>query len=140
MGFRHCCRPGFPENVEKRLQDLLDGKTIFDVTGSDKKNAKNVLEGFVQNADWTFEPAAFDDVWHAVFKIAKKLGCTEHIRDAKYFWTEAFLLDEAWDVDPPEEADKDHPIYGEEYDNSWISAALGDARLFALGYGYSAFA
>jgi hypothetical protein len=45
-------------------------------------------------------------------------------------------LFQAWDVHPKEEADKDDG----DYNNSWISSSLGDARLYALGYGYSAFA
>ena len=133
--------PYSSENVESRLQDLLDGKTVFGVPGRSKEgNANYLLEGFVQNTDWTFKPSAFDDIWHAVFKIAKKLGCTESVRDATYFWTETYLLNEAWDVHPKEEADKDDDVYGGDYDNSWISASLGDARLYALGYGYSSFA
>ncbi|PPQ70943.1 hypothetical protein CVT25_013292 [Psilocybe cyanescens] len=132
--------PYSSENVESRLQDLLDGKTVLGATGFDKKNAKNILEGFVQNVNWSFKPSVFDDMWHAVFKIAKNLRCTERVRDATYLWTETYLLDEAWDACPSEEADKDHPVVDGEYDNSWIAASLGDARLFALGYGYSAFA
>ena len=46
-------------------------------------------------------------IWHAVFKISKKLGCTESVRDATYFWTETYLLNEAWGVHRNEEADKD---------------------------------
>ena len=133
--------PYSSENVESRLQDLLDGKTVLGVPGRSKEGkAKYLLEGFVQNTDWTFKPSAFDDIWHAVFKIAKKLDCTESVRDATYFWTETYLLNEAWDVHPKEEADKDDEVFGGDYDNSWISASLGDARLYALGYGYSAFA
>ena len=129
--------PYSSENVESRLQDLLDGKTVLGVPGRSKKGkAKFLLEGFVQNTDWTFKPSVFDDIWRAVFKIAKKLGCTESVRDATYFWTETYLLEAAWDVHPKEEADKD----GGDYDNSWIAASLGDARLYALDYGYSAFA
>ena len=131
--------PYSSENVESRLQDLLGGKTVLGVPGMSKGGkAKYVLEGFVQNTDWSFKPSAFDDIWHAVFKIAKKLGYTERVRDATYFWTEAYLWNEAWDVYPKEEADKDDD--DGDYDNSWISASLGDARLYALGYGYSAFA
>ena len=130
--------PYSSENVESRLRDLLDGKTVLGVPGRSKKwKAKFALEGFVQNTDWTFKPSAFDDVWHAVFKIAKKLCYTESVRDATYFWTETYLLNEAWDV---EDADKDAKDDDGDYDNSWISASLGDARLYALGYGYSAFA
>jgi len=133
--------PYSSENVESRLQALLDGKTVLGVPGRSKEGkAKYVLEGFVQITNWTFKPSAFDDIWHAVFKIAKKLGCTESVRDATYFWTETYLLNEAWDVHPKEEADKDDDVFGGDYDNSWITASLGDARLFALGYGYSAFA
>ena len=135
--------PYSSENVESRLQDLLDGKTVFGVPGRFKEEkAKYLLEGFVQNTDWTFKPSAFDDIWRAVFKIAKNLGFTERVRDATYFWTETYLLNEACDVDSEEEADKDDDIVGDDYDydNSWISASIGDARLFALGYGYSAFA
>ena len=40
---------------------------------------------------------------------------------------------------PKEEADKDDIVGDGDYDNIWISASLGDARLHALGYGYSAF-
>ena len=130
--------PYCSEKVESRLQELLDGKTVLGVPGISKEGkAKYALEGFVQNTDWTFKPSAFDDIWHAVFKIAKKLGFTERVRDATYFWTETYLWNEAWDVDPKEVADKDD---AGDYDNSWISASLGDARLYALGYGYSAFA
>ena len=130
--------PYSSENVESRLRDLLDGKTVLGVPGRSKKwKAKYALEGFVQNTDWTFKPSAFDDVWHAVFKFAKKLCYTESVRDATYFWTETYLLNEAWDV---EEADKDNKDDDSDYDDSWISASLGDARLYALGYGYSAFA
>ena len=130
--------PYSSDKVESRLQDLLNGKTVLGVPGISKGGkAKYALEGFVQNTDWTFKPSAFDDIWHAVFKIAKKLGFTERVRDATYFWTETHLLNEAWDVDPKEEADKDD---AGDYDNGWISASLGDARLYALGYGYSAFA
>ena len=133
--------PYSSENVESRLQDLLDGKTVLDVPGRSKEaKAKYLLEGFVQNTDWTFKPSAFDDIWHAVFKIAKKLGYTNRVRDATYFWTETYLLNEALDVHPEEEADKKDDVFGGDYDNSWISASLGDARLYALGYGYSAFA
>ena len=134
--------PYSSKNVESRLQDLIDGKTVLGVPGRSKEGkAKYLLEGFVQNTDWTFKPSAFDDIWHAVFNIAMKLGCTGSVRDATYFWTETYLLNEAWDVYPndSEGADKDDG-FGGDYDNSWISASLGDARLYALGYGYSAFA
>ena len=141
--------PYSSEIVESRLQDLLDGKTVLGVSGRFKKEkAKYLLEGFVQNTDWTFKPSAFDDIWHAVFKIAKKLCYTESVRDATYFWTETYLFNEAWDVPDVhpikkiEEADKDDDdVFGDdEYDDTWIAASLGDARLYALGYGYSAFA
>ena len=98
------------------------------------KNGKRSI--FVQITDWTFKPSAFDDIWHAVFEIAKKLGYIENVHDAAYFWTETYLLNEAWDMYPKEEADKDD----DGDDNSWISASLGNARLYALSYGYSAFA
>jgi hypothetical protein len=130
--------PYSSEKVESRLQELLDGKTVLGVPGMSKEGkAKYTLEGFVRNTDWTFKPSAFDDIWHAVFKIAKKLGYTESVRDATYFWTETYLLNEAWDVEADEDDGHGH---GSDYDNSWISASLGDARLYALGYGYSAFA
>ena len=87
------------ENVESRLQDLLDGKTVLGVPGRYKEEkAKYLLEGSVQNTDWTFKPSAFDDIWRAVFKIAKNLGFTERVRDTSYFWTETYLFNEAWDV------------------------------------------
>ena len=133
--------PYSSENVESRLQDLLDGKTVLGVHGAYKEEEpKNYLEAFVWNTDWTLKPSAFDDIWHAVFKIAKSLGVTERVRDATYFWTEMYLFNEAWDVCPKEEADEDDDVLSGDYDNSWISASLGDARLYALGYGYSAFA
>jgi len=49
------------------------------------------------------------------------------------------LLNEAWDMYPKEEADKDDDGDGGDYDsdNSWISASLGNARLYALSYGNS---
>ena len=89
--------PYSSENVESRFQDLLDGKTVLGVPGKSREEAKAkyLLEGFVQNTDWTFKPSAFDDIWHAVFKIAKKIGYTERVRDATYYWTETYLLNEA---------------------------------------------
>ena len=131
------------ESISARLSALLDGKTVGDATGiSIWEGRRSALESFVQNVDWTFKPEAFDAVWHAVFKVAKRLGCTEKIRDATYYWTENFLLYEAIDAIPPEpgDTDSDSDLLPDGYDNTWISAAVGDARLFALGYGYSAFA
>ncbi|KAF8973583.1 hypothetical protein BDZ97DRAFT_1751608 [Flammula alnicola] len=133
--------PFTPELISSRLSDLLDGKTVGGAPGVTKgEKPKYMLEAFVQNADWTFKPEAFDAIWHAVFKAASKLKCTEAIRDATYYWTEKFLLNEALDAIPAEEGDEDEDLLQDGYDNAWIAAAVGDARLYALGYGYSAFA
>jgi len=128
--------------VTSRLRDLLAGKAVDDVPGLAKgENPVEQLEGFVQQTDWSFKPEAFDPVWHAIFKVAKKLGCTEKIRDATYFWTEQYLANEALDAIPPED-DEDDDDFGltDGLDKTWITTAIGDARLYSLGYGYSAFA
>ncbi|KJA16920.1 hypothetical protein HYPSUDRAFT_79830 [Hypholoma sublateritium FD-334 SS-4] len=130
------------ESISSRLKDLLDGKDVGDATGRAKNEpkAKDLLEVFVQQVNWTFKPEAFDVIWHAIFSLAKKLGCTEKIRDATYFWTEKYLFHEAMDAIPAEgDEDVDFGLV-DGYDNTWIIVALGDARLYSLGYGYSAFA
>lgn len=131
------------ESISSRLKDLLEGKDVGDATGRarNEPKAKDLLEVFVQQVDWSFKPEAFDDIWHAIFSLAKKLGCTEKIRDATHFWTEKYLLHEALDAIPAEEGDEnDNGGLVDGYDNTWITAALGEARLYSLGYGYSAFA
>ena len=130
------------ESIISHLNDLLEGRGVGNATGRAKnEKAKDLLEVFVKQVNWTFKPEVFDDIWHAIFTIAKELGCTEKIRDATYYWTEKYLLHEALDAIPAEEGDEDDEDgLVDGYDNTWIAAALGDARLYSLGYGYSAFA
>lgn len=126
------------ESITSRLNALLDGKPVGDVPGKPQNQpANDMLVEFVRMAEWEHKPEAFDAVWHAIFDIAKVRGCTELIRDQTYYWTENFLLNLPWDTEPAEDGDEDD---GEEYANTWIVTTFGDARLFALGYGYSAFA
>ncbi|PPQ75288.1 hypothetical protein CVT26_015261 [Gymnopilus dilepis] len=134
--------PYSPQIVTSRLRDLLAGKAVNGVPGVSKnENPASELEGLVQQTDWSFKPAAFDSVWRAVFDVAKELGCTEKIRDATYFWTEQYLANEAVDAIPAEEGDEDENFgLVDGLDKTWIATAVGDARLYALGYGYSAFA
>ncbi|CAA7269146.1 unnamed protein product [Cyclocybe aegerita] len=130
--------PASRETIAARLKDLLAGKSIGGVPGIlASQKPKDMLSQFVRTAQWDFKPAALDDVWHAVFDIAKGHGWTEHFRDETYYWTEQYLLNVAWDALSD---DEDSDEGGEEYDNSWITCAMGAARLFSLGYGYSAFA
>ncbi|KAF8071722.1 hypothetical protein FPV67DRAFT_1411255 [Lyophyllum atratum] len=132
--------PISPETVTSRLNDLLAGKSINGVPGIlPNQKPKDMLSQFVVSADWDFRPAAIDAVWHAVFEIAKAHGWTEHIREQTYYWTEHGLLNVAWDAQSADE-NEDDEAEDHGYDNAWITCALGEARLFALGYGYSAFA
>ncbi|KAF8892811.1 hypothetical protein CPB84DRAFT_1783599 [Gymnopilus junonius] len=134
--------PYSAEMVLTRLRDLLDGKPVGDTPGiSEDEDPRKALVSFVQETDWAFKPEAFDAVWQAVFEVAKRLGCTEQVRDATYFWTERYLGEEAVDAIPAEEGDEDEEEgLTDGLDKTWIATAIGDARLYTLGYGYSAFA
>ena len=134
--------PFSPHIVTSRLNDLLAGKEVNGVPGLLRTHKpKNMLLTFVLWTRWDFKPAAIDSVWHAIFDIAKARGWTEDVREQTYFWTEQFLLNVAWDAQSDnEDGDEKDETDTDKYDNSWITCAFGDARLFALGYGYSAFA
>jgi len=133
--------PFSPNTVTSRLNDLLAGKEVNGVPGILRThNPKNMLLAFVLWAQWDFKPAAIDSVWHAIFDIAKARGWTKAIREQTYFWTEQYLLDVAWAAESDNEDGDGDGDETDKYDNSWITCALGDARLFALAYGYSAFA
>ncbi|KAF8973578.1 hypothetical protein BDZ97DRAFT_1912060 [Flammula alnicola] len=126
--------PSVPDSIYSRLSDLLDGKTVGGAPGvTEDEKPKDKLEIFVQNANWTFKPEAFDAIWHAMFRAAAELRCTEAIRDATYYWTEKFLLNEALDAIPAEEGDEDEDLLQDGYDNAWIAAAVGDARSMLSG-------
>ncbi|KAJ3507155.1 hypothetical protein NLJ89_g6466 [Agrocybe chaxingu] len=132
------------EIIVTRFNHLLAGKTVNGIPGiSIKQNLEDVFGDFVNCMDWAFKPAAIDDVWQAIFDIAQAHGWTESIRDLTYFWTEEFLINPPGDApgngnedDGDDEEDED----GEGQLDWWITAAMGAARLFALGYGYSSFA
>lgn len=131
--------PYSPEIVTSRLKDLLDGKEVGGVPGISRGESRSTaLYNFVRCVDWTFKPEAFDAVWHAVFSIANKLWCTRDIADATYWWTEDNLPEEAYDATSAEDGDDDYDLDG--HDKAWIAAALGAARLYALGYNYSPWA
>jgi hypothetical protein len=128
--------PFSPESVVLRLDLLLDGKSVGNVPGLLRHHKpKGMLAQFVRTATWEHNPAALDAIWQGVFTIASRHGWTEEIREETYFWTEQFLLEPAWDTEPLDECEED----GDGYDNVWITTALGSARLFSLGYGYSSF-
>ncbi|KAF8909357.1 hypothetical protein CPB84DRAFT_1834375 [Gymnopilus junonius] len=104
--------------VSSRLRDLLSGKAVGNPDGIAKGgSATKALEHFVQQTDWAFKPEAFDAVWQ-----------------------EQFLIDEAQDAIPAEDGDDENEGLTDGYDKSWITTAIGDARLYALGHGYSSFA
>jgi hypothetical protein len=115
----------------------LNGKAVDGVSGRlPNTNAKDVLALFVWMAEWEFKPAALDSVWHAIFDIADERGWREIIRNQTYYWTEQFLSNAAWDVESDDgRGGKDEDE--QEYDNMWITAAFGSARLLALNCGYS---
>ncbi|CAA7269141.1 unnamed protein product [Cyclocybe aegerita] len=113
--------PATRETISSRLNDLLKGKIVNGVPGSSRGRSK---EGMLNQ-------------FHALFDVAKMHGWTEIVRDDTYFWTEQWLLNTAWDA-PDYEGEEMEEGLG--YDNAWIMCAMGDARLFALGYGYSPFA
>ena len=132
--------PYSPETVTSRLKDLLDGKEVGGVSGLSRgERREGALYGFVRQLDCSSKPEAIDAVWHAVFSIANKLWCTQEIANATYWWTEDFLPEAANDAKPAEDGDDDYGLV-DGYDKAWIAAALGAARLFALGYGYSPWA
>ena len=131
--------PYSPETVTSRLKDLLDGKEVGGVSGLSRgESRKNALYSFVRQLDWSLKPEAIDAVWHAVFSIANKLWCTNDIADATYWWTEDYLPEKANDAIPGD-GDDDYGLV-DGYDKVWIATALGAARLYALGYGYSPWA
>ena len=127
--------------ITSRLNDLLAGKEVNGVPGILRTHdPKDMLLAFVLCAQWDFKPAAIDSVWHALFDIAKARGWTKAIREQTFFWTEQYLLNVAWDAESDDEDEDEDGDEKDEYANVWITCALGDARLFALAYGYSAFA
>ncbi|KIK08801.1 hypothetical protein K443DRAFT_672319 [Laccaria amethystina LaAM-08-1] len=69
----------------------------------------------------------------------KKLWCTEDIANATYWWTEEYLPEEADDAMSAEDGDDGYDL-ADGHDKVWIATALGAARLYALGYGYSPWA
>ncbi|EDR03285.1 uncharacterized protein LACBIDRAFT_331585, partial [Laccaria bicolor S238N-H82] len=130
-----------PETVTSRLKDLLDGKEVGGVpSGLPKGDSRKIaLYNFVRQLDLSLKPEAIDAVWHAVFSMANKLWCTSDITDATYWWTEDYLAEAAIDAIPEEDGDDDYGLV-DGYDKVWIASALGAARLYALGYGYSPWA